>query len=327
MNFFQIRPIILIVMVLAFILVAAQAPAEEKKAPAGDAALVNGVAISKDDFDRELDFFIKRANMRGQQVPEAQMGMMKNQVLDSLIDRELLYQESKKKGIKVDPKEVSDQFQQIKQRYPSEDEFKKLLGEMDLTVSDVKDQIERGMAIQQLLDKEVTAKINIGDEELKSYYDANPHLFQQPEQVKASHILIKVDSNAPQAQKDEARKKIESVQKKANEGEDFATLAKTYSEGPSGPQGGDLGYFRRGQMVKPFEEAAFNLKPNETSDIVETRFGYHLIKVVDKKPAQKLAYADVKERLSEHLKNQKMDTETTAYIQSLRTGAKIEKFL
>jgi peptidyl-prolyl cis-trans isomerase C len=80
-------------------------------------------------------------------------------------------------------------------------------------------------------------------------------------------------------------------------------------------------------MVKPFEEAAFNLKPNETSDIVETRFGYHLIKVVDKKPAQKLAYADVKERLSEHLKNQKMDTETTAYIQSLRTGAKIEKFL
>ncbi|MGD1967673.1 MAG: peptidylprolyl isomerase [Desulfobacterales bacterium] len=324
---FQIRPIILIVMVLALILVAAQAPAEEKKAPAGKAAVVNGVPISKDDFDRELDFFIKRANMRGQQVPEAQMGMMKNQVLDSLIDRELLYQESKKKGIKVDPKEVSDQFQQIKQRYPSEDEFKKLLGEMDLTVSDVKNQIERGMAIQQLLDQEVTTKIKIGDEEVKSYYDANPQLFQQPEQVKASHILIKVDSNAPQAQKDEARKKIESVQKKANEGEDFATLAKTYSEGPSGPQGGDLGYFRRGQMVKPFEEAAFNLKPNETSDIVETRFGYHLIKVVDKKPAQKLAYADVKERLSEHLKNQKMDTETTAYIQSLRTGAKIEKFL
>ena len=134
---FQIRPIILIAMVLALILVAAQAPAEEKKAPAGKAAVVNGVPISKDDFDRELDFFIKRANMRGQQVPEAQMGMMKNQVLDGLIDRELLYQESKKKGIKVDPKEVSDQFQQIKQRYPSEDEFKKLLGEMDLTVSDV----------------------------------------------------------------------------------------------------------------------------------------------------------------------------------------------
>ncbi len=323
----QIRPAIYILTLLAFVLVSAIALAAEKKAPADKAASVNGVAISKNDFDRELGFFIKRANRSGQQVPEAQMGAMKNEVLNSLIDRELLYQESQKKGIKVDPKEVSDQLQKIKQRYPSGDEFKKLLADMELTESDVQKQIERGMAIQELIDKEVAAKIKIGDEEVKSYYDDNPKLFQQPEQVKASHILIKVDADAPQTKKDEARKKIESVREKAKKGEDFATLAKTYSEGPSGPSGGDLGYFRRGQMVKPFEEAAFSLKTNETSDIVETRFGYHLIKVVDKKPAQKVAYVEVKERLSEHLKQQKMDSETVTYIQGLRSGAKIEKFL
>ena len=302
----QIRPAIYILTLLAFVLVSAIALAAEKKAPADKAASVNGVAISKNDFDRELGFFIKRANRSGQQVPEAQMGAMKNEVLDSLIDRELLYQESQKKGIKVDPKEVSD---------------------MELTESDVQKQIERGMAIQELIDKEVAAKIKIGDEEVKSYYDDNPKLFQQPEQVKASHILIKVDADAPQTKRDQPRKQIESVRDKAKKGEDFATLAKTYSEGPSGPSGGDLGYFRRGQMVKPFEEAAFSLKTNETSDIVETRFGYHLIKVVDKKPAQKVAYAEVKERLSEHLKQQKMDSETVTYIQGLRSGAKIEKFL
>ena len=110
-------------------------------------------------------------------------------------------------------------------------------------------------------------------------------------------------------------------------GEDFATLAKTYSEGPSGPKGGELGYFRRGQMVKPFEEAAFSLQPNETSGIVETQFGYHLIKVSDKKPAKKMAYAEVKDRLGEHLKNQKRDSEASAYIETLRKDAKIEKFL
>ncbi len=327
MNFTRIRQTMTLLILLTFMLVSALALAAEEKKPAGKAAVVNGVAISKNDFDRELDFFIKRANQSGQQVPDAQLGMMKNQVLDSLIDRELLYQESKKKGIKVDPKEVSDQFQQIKQRYPSEDEFKKLLDQMGLTESDVQNQIERGMAIQELIEKEVTAKIKVGDEEIKSYYDDNPQLFQQPEQVKASHILVKVDADAPQAKKDEARKKIESVQEKAKKGEDFATLAKTYSEGPSGPKGGDLGYFRRGQMVKPFEDAAFSLKPNETSGIVETQFGYHLIKVVDKKPAQKVAYAEVKERLSEHLKKQKADSETESYIQSLRSGAKIEKFI
>ena len=327
MNFSQIRPVINILLVMMLMVVPAPAFAAEKQAPAGKAAVVNGVTISKNDFDRELDFFIKRANQRGQQIPEAQMGMMQNQVLDSLIDRELLFQESKKKGIKVDPKKVSDQFQTIKQRYKSEDEFKMLLSQMELTEEDVKSQIKRGMAIQELIDSEVNTKIKIKEEEVKSYYDANPQLFQQPEQVKASHVLIKVDADAPQAKKDEARKKIESVQKKAQKGEDFATLAKTYSEGPSGPNGGDLGYFRRGQMVKPFEEAAFNLKPNETSGIVETQFGYHLIKVVDKKPAQKVAYADVKDRLSEHLKKQKMDTEADTYIKSLRSEAKIEKFL
>lgn len=327
MNLFQNQPMIKIMTVITLTLAATVVFAEEKKAPAGQAAIVNGVAISKDDFDRELDFFIKRASQRGQQVPEAQMAMLKSQVLESLIDRELLIQETKKKGIKVDPKAVSDQFQKIKQRYPDPDQFKKLLSEMGLNESDVQSQIERGMAIQQLIDKEVGGKVKISDEEVKAYYDANPQLFQQPEQVKASHILIKVNADASQKEKDEARKKIESVQEKSKKGEDFATLAKTYSEGPSGPNGGDLGYFRRGQMVKPFEEAAFNLKPNETSDIVETQFGYHLIKVIEKKPAQKVAFADVKERLSEHLKKEKMDSEASTYIQSLRSDAKIEKFL
>jgi peptidyl-prolyl cis-trans isomerase C len=136
-----------------------------------------------------------------------------------------------------------------------------------------------------------------------------------------------VQADAPDDQKAAARKKIESVQQKVKKGEDFATLAKTYSEGPSGPRGGDLGYFKRGQMVKPFEEAAFRLKPNETSEIVETQFGYHLIKVNDKKPAKTMTYAEVKDRLNEHLKKQKSDSEANAYIKTLRKDAKIEKFL
>jgi peptidyl-prolyl cis-trans isomerase C len=327
MNFSPIRLALKIIMVLTFTLMSALAWASEEKVPGDKAAVVNGVTISKETYDRELDFFVRRAAPGGKTLPDAQMAQMKYEVLESLIDRELLYQESKKKGIQIKSEAVSEQLQKIRQRYPSKEEFNKLLSNMGLTESDVQRQIARGMAIQELIDKEVTDKIKVSDEETKSFYDKNPQLFQQPEQVKASHILIKVEADAPTDKKAEARKKIEAVQQKVQKGEDFATLAKTYSEGPSGPRGGDLGYFKRGQMVKPFEEAAFSLKPNETSEIVETRFGYHLIKVNDKKPAKKMTYAEVKDRLNEHLKKQKTDSEASAYIETLRKDAKIEKFL
>jgi peptidyl-prolyl cis-trans isomerase C len=327
MNFSQIRPAIKITMVLTLMLVSALAWAAEKNAPGDKVAVVNGVIISKDTYDHEMDFFVRRAAAKGQALPDEQMAQMKNQVLESLIDRELLFQESKKKGIEVKAEAVSDELQKIRQRYPNKEEFNKLLSEMGLTESDVRRQIARGMAIQQLIDKEVTDKIKVSDQETRSFYDKNPQLFQQPEQVKARHILIKVQADAPDDQKAEARKKIEAVQQKVQKGEDFATLAKTYSEGPSGPRGGDLGYFRRGQMVKPFEEVAFSLKPDQTSEIVETRFGYHLIKVDDKKPAKKMTYAEVKDRLNDHLKKQKATSEADAYIETLRKGAKIEKFL
>ena len=327
MNFSRIRTTVKVIMVLTLTGVSAFAFAADKEAPENKAAVVNGVVISRGEFDRELDFFVRRASAGGQPLPDVQMAQMKKEVLDSLIDRELLFQESKKRGIQVNSDAVTDQLKNIQQRYPNKDEFKKLLNEMGMSESDVKAQIERGMAIQELIDKEVAEKIKISDEESKSFYDNNPQLFEQPEQVKASHILIKVAADAPEAQKAEARKKIESVREKMQKGEDFADLAKTYSEGPSGPNGGDLGYFRRGQMVKPFEDVAFGMKLNETSDIVETRFGYHLIKVVDKKPAKKMTYAEVKDRLNDHLKKQKMESEASIYIDSLRKDAKIEKFL
>ena len=327
MHVFRIRQAIYLTTGLTLLLVSALTFAANKKAPGDKIAVVNGVIISQGEFDRELDFFVRRAAPEGQQLPELQLAKIQNDVLESLIDREVLFQESQKKGIEVKADEISDQLKKIKQRYPDETQFAEMLKGIGLTESDVQTQIKRGMAIQQLIDKEVGEKVKISDEESKQYYDTHPEFFKQPEQVNASHILIKVDENASEAQKAEARKKIQEVQQKLQKGEDFATLAKTYSEGPSAPQGGNLGYFRRGQMVKPFEDAAFKLKPGETSDIVETRFGYHLIKVIDKQPEKTLAYAEIKDRLNELLKKQKLETEVDVYIDSLRKDAKIEKFL
>ncbi len=327
MNSNKIRLAGKVAVALALILVSAVGFAADKKAPGDRVAVVNGTIITRGEFDRVLDSELRRAAQSGQQIPAAQMAKIENSILDRLIVGELLFQESKKKGIQVKPETVTEQLMTIKQRFPSEAEFKKALEANNMTESKISADIKRDMAIQQLLDKEVDQKVKITDEESKTFYDKNLQLFQQPERVKASHILIKVDEGAPEEKKAEARKKIKEIQQKVQNGEDFAALAKTYSEGPSGPKGGDLGSFGRGQMVKPFEDAAFSLKPNETSDIVETRFGYHLIKVVEKQPAKKIAYADAKDRINKRLKDQKLRTERQLYFDKLKKDAKIEKFL
>jgi peptidyl-prolyl cis-trans isomerase C len=136
---------------------------------------------------------------------------------------------------------------------------------MNLTEADLRFQFERDLAIRKLLDDQIGGKITVSEKESRAYYDSNLESFKKPEQVRASHILIKVDPGADEAKKAEARTKIESLQAKLKKGEDFGALAKEYSEGPSGPKGGDLGFFGRGQMVKPFEEAAFSMKPGQVS--------------------------------------------------------------
>ena len=303
------------------------AMADEKKPADSKAAEINGVIITQAQFDKELNIHLERVSRQGKQIPDDQLVALKKDIIEGLIEREVLYQESQKAGIKVTDQTIDDQLAAIKKRFPSETEYKTALSNMKLTEDEVKAQIARGLAIRELIEQQVTSKIVITDAETKAYYDGNQQMFKQPEQVKASHILIKVDAGAAEAQKTEARQKIETVQQKVKAGGDFAELAKEYSEGPSNTRGGDLGYFRRGQMVKPFEDVAFAMKPNEVSDIIETRFGYHIIKVYELKPEQTLAYADVKDKINERMKQEKVEKDANEYINQLKKDAKIEKFI
>ena len=301
--------------------------AAEKNPSENKVAVVNGSVITQAKFDREMRIAQRRSSSTGKPLTDSQLSAIKKETLEQLIDRELLYQESQKKGIKVDETAVKEQLETLKKRFPSEAEFKNALSKMNLSEAGVKSEFARGMAIQKLIDKEFVQKVTVSDKEVKAYYDSNPDLFKQPGQVRASHILVKVDPRGDASQKAEARKKIEKIQQKLHKGEDFAALAKEFSQCPSSAKGGDLGYFKRGQMVKPFEEAAFALNSGEASDIVETRFGYHLIKVVDKKPKSTITYEDVKDKLGQYLKQEKVKKEVSLYIEKLKQKAKIERFL
>ena len=320
-QIYQITAIL--VLVMFFI----PALAAEKKSAAKQIAVVNGVEITRAQFDKELSVHLQRVSRQGQQVSDEQMQALKKDILEGLIEREVLYQESHRAGIKIPDQKVDDQLADIKKRFPTEEDFKKALVGMNLTEAEVRSQIQRGLAIRELIDQKVANKIVITDEATQAYYTDNPKLFVQPEQVKASHILIKVEPTADDATKAAARKKINEIQQKLKGGGDFAELAKEYSEGPSGPRGGDLGYFKRGQMVKPFEDAVFSMQINEVSDLVETRFGYHLIKVTDKKAEETLPYADVKEKIAQRLKQEQVEKAATLYVENLKKGAKVEKSL
>jgi len=290
-------------------------------------AVVNGTVITKQDFNVEMNRAQQQLSRMGKPISDVQLEGIKKEVLDNLINRELLYQDSQKKGVKVDEAAVTKELAALRGRFPSEAEYKTALSKMNLSESAVRSEIARGMAVQQFVDKEFGGKITVSDADSKNYYDNNIDSFKQPEQVCASHILIKVDPEAEESKKAEAGKKIEKIQKKLKKGEDFGTLAKEFSTCPSSEKGGDLGCFGRGQMVKPFEETAFSLKPGKASGIVETRFGYHLIKVTEKKPASTLTYAEVKDRLQQYLKQEKTQEELSVYVEKLKEKAKVERFV
>ena len=290
-------------------------------------AVVNGSVLTRSALDRDLLAIRKRFTRSGKELKESQLPAIKQEVLENLINRTLLSQESVKQGIKIDDSMIKEQLADMKKRYDNPADFAKNLEEANITEKDLKEQIKLGLSVQQLIEQKFVQKMTITDPEAKTYYEANLQRFSQPEQVKASHILIKAEQGADEAKTLEAKEKIEMIQKRVKKGDDFAALAKEFSEGPSAPKGGDLGYFGPGRMVKPFETVAFKMEPDEVSDIVKTRFGYHLIKVMDKKSAKQVSFEEVQDKLKQFLKQQKVQKEVEAYIKQLKESAQIERFL
>ncbi|MDJ0809812.1 MAG: peptidylprolyl isomerase [Desulfobacterales bacterium] len=296
--------------------------AQDQATPPPPVATVNGVAISQQDFDFEFQQTIGQMAQQGQMVGEENLPMVRQSVLGRMIEEELLFQDTQTQGINIPDQRVTDELARVKTRFPSEAEFQTTLAALKITEADLKRKIQRSLAIQQLISN-IVLDVQVSEDEMQAFYDGNPSLFQSPEQVQARHILIKVAPEADEARKKEARQKIKDLQKKIKAGEDFAALAQAHSEGPSSVKGGDLGLFRRGQMVKPFEEAAFGLQKGEVSDVVETRFGYHLIKVTDRRPAGIISYEEAKGRIADNIKKEKDGKVVREYIEKLRAKAEI----
>lgn len=283
-------------------------------------ARVNGEAVSKADFDR----LVKNMELGNGPIPADQRDRVLRDALDQLVTYTVLKQETRSRNITVSDTEVEERVKQMQSQFPDAQTFEKALAERSMTVERLRSDARIDMSINKLIDAQVATLPGPSDAQAREFYDKNPDKFKQPESVRASHILILADEKADAATKKKARAKIDGLLKQARRGADFAKLARENSQDSSAQQGGDLNYFPRGQMVPPFDAAAFTLKPGQISDVVTTQFGYHIIKVVDRKPAATIAFDQVSDRIKQYLAEQGKQEHAKAFIDGLKGKSKIE---
>ncbi|MDR3556687.1 MAG: peptidylprolyl isomerase [Syntrophobacteraceae bacterium] len=292
-----------------------------------NAAMVNGKPIPMATYNAEVNRLQQQFTLAGRKLDEKQTSTLKQRILDSLVAREVLKQQAEKEGIKADPAAVDSQMAAINKSTTPEN-FAASLKQMNMTEATFKEYLATELTIKKLIDHDLAPKVTVTPQEVKAFYDSNPKLFNAPEMIRASHILIKVGPTASAKEKKAAMAKIKAVQKRLRKGEDFAKVAKEVSEDTgTKANGGDLNFFAKGQMVPEFEKAAFALKPGQVGDVVKTSFGYHLIKVTAIKPAGKVPFDKIKDRIEQHLKAQKMQKALPEYIAGLKSKAKIETFV
>ena len=276
-----------------------------KELPKDAAAIVNGETITRGYIDEQYG-----------RVPVAYKQVItKEMILNQSINELLLLQEAKKQGISITKDELSKLIDDsIVQSGLSKEDFEKSLEEQNLTIDFVEDYYRKQLTINELLNKTVLSKIIVSNSEVMEYYENNKNEFVVPEQVRARHILVNSSEEA------------EEILEELNKGADFIELAKEKSTCPSASQGGDLGYFAKGQMVKEFEDAAFALDVGEISPVVKTQFGYHIIKLLDKKPETITKLEEAMQEIEVKLKQEKQNEEITDYLNGLRENADIKIF-
>ena len=299
---------------------AAAAPAAQ---PTEVVVKVNGVSITRADLDRATRAFLAHKRMQAPTDPN-QKKKMEEAARDQMVAEEVLYQAAKKEEIPDLDQKVEAKFDQVKSRFPAPEDFEKTLNSNGITAPELKNLLRRDIVISSYLEQQVSSKISVTAEQAKTFYDENLDKFKKPESVHASHILIGVDPKATAEEKQAAKQKADGLLIKVKGGADFAELAKQESSCPSAKKGGDLGEFGRGQMVKPFEDVAFGLKPGDVSDVVETQFGYHIIKSTGKTDGGTIPFDQVEGKITEHLKEMEVQKQVMAKVAELKKAATIE---
>ena len=300
-------------------------------------ARVNGVDIQSKYIEFRLSKIEKTVN-RPLTVKE------KTSIVKDLIEkevvRELVSQQGEKENLKVDNKLIEKELKSLKAAYSSEGEFKNALKARNISIEDIKKSMQVDFNARQLLNAQIKGKINISDEEVKNFYEENKSKFHRPEAYHTRHILAAYfppealrNQTIEELKKNKeyfariAEQKIDKVIEELKNGADFEELAKTQSDDESSRKnGGDLEFIYKGIFDSSFDEAASKLKPGETSGKIRTRFGFHVIKLIEKKPAEIAPFEEMKTGIQKYLFLEEAKKHVANYVEKLKQNAKIETF-
>jgi peptidyl-prolyl cis-trans isomerase C len=291
-------------------------------------ARVSGEPITEKQVLATIDQIIRRQQMLSRQ-PTLEDVSHFHEALDTLTDMVLLKNEGKKKSITVAEAKIDEVYQNLAASFPSPEQFNQAMERQHLTENALRKSIGENLLYQEVLDQALKDLPATSEQEVRQFYEDNPQYFEEPEQVHAAHILLKVDPEISPEKKEEVRKRLEALREEIIGGKiSFEEAAAKNSEDESNAQnGGELGFFARGQMVKPFEDAAFAAEAGTYTPVVETRFGYHLIRVIEFKPAGKRSIEDSRKNIEDYLQQKARQEGTQKYIEGLRSTAEVETLM
>lgn len=301
-------------------------PAEKPLELPDPVATVNGEEISKAKLQEAFDSAIKAASVDPATLSNDEKLAGYNKLLEDLVMDTLLKAESA--GIEVSDADVDKEIAEIKASFPDEAKFEAQLAQFGQTPEKLRVLVKDGMKQRKWIESQVGDSAKATEADAKKFYDENPQQFERPEQVAASHILFMIPEGAPEAEvkkKEEAAKAALEKAKATKTDEEFNALAKELSEEPGAKErGGDLGLFSKEMMVPEFADAAFAAKVGEVVGPVKSQFGYHVIKVTDRKDAGKMTFDEVKAPLVEELGNMKQQEAVMNVVSKVRADAKVE---
>ncbi|MBN1566923.1 MAG: peptidylprolyl isomerase [Acidobacteria bacterium] len=249
--------------------------------------------------------------------------------IDNIISSAALKNQAKELNIDSDPARTDQQIESLKKQFPSPEEFQKALAAQNTSEAQLRKNVEDSIKMQRVIDHAVKDVPPAGDDDIAKFYENNPKSFASPDRVHAAHILLLVDRKATPEQKEEIRKKIEGIRADIEAGKiTFEDAAKNFSQDKGTvPRGGDLGFFGRGNMVKPFEDAAFAGEPGTLTPVIESEYGFHVIKIIEKKSAGTISLEEAKPQIKQYLDQQNKRRVMQQYVKDLKAKAAVENFM